>query len=88
MKTFLLSLFLSTSLFAEVSFNKDIRPILSKYCFHCHGPDDESREKKLRLDISTGEMGAYRTRRGKTAIKPGDALKSHVYLRIISDNED
>ncbi|WDE97343.1 PSD1 and planctomycete cytochrome C domain-containing protein [Lentisphaera profundi] len=88
MKTFLLSLFLSTSLFAEVSFNKDIRPILSKYCFHCHGPDDESREKKLRLDISTGEMGAYRTRRDKTAIKPGDALKSHVYLRIISDNED
>jgi hypothetical protein len=88
MYRFISAFLLTVSLSADVNFNKDIRPILSKYCFHCHGPDEESREKKLRLDITEGDMGAYRTRRGKTAIKPGDPMASHVYLRIISDNED
>ena len=88
MYKFLSVFLLASSLSAELSFNRDVRPILSKYCFHCHGPDEESREKKLRLDITEGEMGAYRTRRGKTAIKPGDPMASHVYLRMISDDED
>lgn len=88
MKRILLLLLFTNSISAEVNFNRDVRPILSKYCFHCHGPDEESREKKLRLDIADGELGAYRTRRGKTAIKPGDPMASHVYLRMISDDED
>ena len=35
----------------ELSYNRDIRPILSKNCFACHGPDKAARKAKMRLDV-------------------------------------
>jgi hypothetical protein len=34
-----------------LSFNSDVRPILSNNCFRCHGPDDDDRKAKTRLDL-------------------------------------
>ena len=68
-----------------VNFNREILPILSDACFHCHGPDAATREAKLRLDERDG---LFRTRDGVTVVKPGDARASELFLRIISQHED
>ena len=80
---------LSSGSFArEVSFNRDIRPILSDRCFACHGPDAGERKAKLRLDRADGPEGAYRIHDGSTAIKPGSIAQSTLWDRITTDDAD
>ncbi len=71
-----------------INFNRDIRPILSDRCFHCHGPSEENREADLRLDVSDGDHGALRDVDGATPIKPGDLQASLLWERIMSEDED
>ncbi len=37
----------------SIDFNREIRPILTEYCFHCHGPDAGQRSADLRLDLES-----------------------------------
>jgi len=62
-----------------ISFNRDIRPILSENCLPCHGPDSAAREADLRLDTpddGQGYGGAY------SVIEPGDTGASELVERI------
>ncbi|HUF64014.1 MAG TPA: PSD1 and planctomycete cytochrome C domain-containing protein [Verrucomicrobiales bacterium] len=66
-----------------VDFNRDIRPILSENCFHCHGPDSASRKAELRLDLSE-VAGA--PREGGAALVPGDPESSLIFQRITASD--
>ena len=63
-----------------IGFNRDIRPILSKHCIACHGPDEGHREAGLRLDTAEGAH--------EWAIVAGDADSSDVIDRITRGNDD
>jgi hypothetical protein len=68
--------------FAQVQFNRDIRPIMAETCFRCHGPDKSSRMAGMRLDIR--EEALKPTARGVIPIVPGDPDKSAIVQRIFA----
>ncbi len=68
-----------------VRFDRDIRPVLSDNCFHCHGPDEGQRQAELRLDL---KADAFADRDGPAAFRPGDPVGSAAWQRITSDDPD
>ncbi len=66
---------------APLSFNRDIRPILSNHCFQCHGQDNAKREAGLRLDTEDGQ-------RTSQAVVPGSLAESQLIDRIASNDPD
>lgn len=63
----------------DFDFRRDIRPILSETCFHCHGPDKATREADLRLD---------RAESVTDVIVPGVPDDSELIRRIMSSDPD
>lgn len=70
-----------------ISYNFDVRPILSDKCFACHGPDAKKREADLRLDQEQSALAALKDNLGKYALVPGKPEESEVYHRIIATDK-
>jgi hypothetical protein len=66
---------------APLSFNRDVRPILSDNCFRCHGSDKNARKAKMRLDVRDVAIE-------KEAFVPGKPDESELVKRIFTTNED
>ena len=63
-----------------LSYNRDVRPILSENCFLCHGFDKDKREGDLRLDTEAGAK--------ESAIIAGNAKDSELFKRITASDPD
>jgi mono/diheme cytochrome c family protein len=67
-----------------VDYNREVRAILSKNCYACHGPDDEHRKAGLRLDRRDAVVKELES--GMKAIVPGKIDESELYVRITTDD--
>ena len=69
-----------------VSYNRDIRPVLSDKCFSCHGPDVSKIKAGLRLDLPASAFAELEKNKGHFAIVPGNPEKSELIKRISSND--
>lgn len=68
----------------SISYNFQVRPILSDKCFKCHGPDANKRQAGLRLDIASEAYKALKEHPRAHAIVPGKPELSELWLRVSS----
>ncbi|MEQ2006908.1 MAG: DUF1553 domain-containing protein [Limisphaerales bacterium] len=64
-------------------FEKEIRPLLAKRCYECHG--EKKQKGELRLDA---KVFAFKGGHDGPAIVAGDAAKSPIFQRITSTDDD
>lgn len=63
------------------NFLRHIKPILSDKCFHCHGPDSQTRQADLRLDSREAMIESG-------VVEPGDASASMLFERVSATDEE
>jgi len=71
-----------------LSFNREIRPILSDNCFGCHGTDAHDAKAGLQLhsfEAATAPLGKGKDRQ---ALVPGDRGASELWKRVRSKNPE
>ena len=68
----------------QVDFTRDIKPILSDRCYTCHGPDAQSREAELRLDLRDEAFAALSSSGGQIIVagKPHRSAVSYTHLTL------
>jgi len=64
-------------------FSRDVRPLLEKHCFECHGP--KKQKGGLRFDTKEGAFKAGES--GAKAIVPGHAKQSRL-IKLVSSKDD
>lgn len=69
-----------------VDYTRDIRPLLSRYCYVCHGPDPGSRQSDLRLDRADSVLATLAS--GLIPIVPGFPDRSELMRRLTSPELD
>jgi hypothetical protein len=72
-----------------VSYNFNIRPILSDKCYKCHGPDASKRQAGLRLDLPDSAFKALKDDPNAHVLVPGSPKLSELFRRVsTSDTSD
>ncbi|MFT7034111.1 MAG: hypothetical protein ACJA2S_002620, partial [Cyclobacteriaceae bacterium] len=68
----------------QISFNRDVRPILNKSCLRCHGGVKANGEFSLLFE----EDAFSKTKSGKPAIVKGDHKNSELYRRLVHESPE
>src|SRR3984885_14207038 len=69
-----------------VSYNFNIRPILSDKCYKCHGPDASKRQANLRLDKPESAFKALRDNPNAHVLVPGSPEMSELFRRVSTND--
>lgn len=64
----------------QLSYNRDVRPILADKCFSCHGADSAARKADLRLDKRENALEMQ-------AVVPGDIEASQLVARLVTEDQ-
>ncbi|MFO0950642.1 MAG: PSD1 and planctomycete cytochrome C domain-containing protein [Isosphaeraceae bacterium] len=67
-----------------VSFSRDVRPVLARHCYACHGPDAKQRKAGLRLDLKADAFAELKS--GSHAFMAGSLDESAAIERVTSED--
>ena len=76
-------------IFPEVQapdFASEVRPLLAKFCFKCHGPDEATRKGGLRLDLRESALSPAKT--GERPLVPGHPEQSEIIRRLWEEGSE